>query len=91
MQKTEPAGPHCNEPPKMSTHRKEVEGGGWGQGAGSQPLMGTGFQICKMKKVQQIDGIDEHPSYNHRARVSGSLGRVLEGDARELDWGGRTA
>lgn len=53
MQKTEPAGPHCNEPPKMSTHRKEVEGGGWGQGAGSQPLMGTGFQICKMKKFSR--------------------------------------
>lgn len=53
-------------------------GAGDFEGRGSQPLMGTGFQICKMKKVQQIDGIDEHPSYNHRARVSGSLGRVLE-------------
>ena len=72
MQKTDPAGPHCTEPPEMSTLRKAVEGGGWGQGGGESGSNGDRASDLKDEKVQQTDGIDDHASYNHRATCQGA-------------------
>ena len=72
MQKTDPAGPHCNEPPKMSTIRNAVEVGGWGPGSGESGSQGDRVSDLKDEKVQQTDGIDEHPSYNHGAMCQGA-------------------
>lgn len=72
MQKTDPAGPHCNEPPETRTLRKGVEGGGWGQGDGESVSNGDRVSDLQAEKVQQIDGLDENPSYDHGATCQGA-------------------